>query len=532
MRSGRTRDRCWRPADSPEGTMSAQTNSSRGDAIRRRDLTRSLAMPAGQASESATRTMLTLLLILVIGIVLAAAIMFSDASRVFLLKFTAAAILSAIPGWLYLQFIRNKGPSLYDEYVLNLFRLEIDSPGNLPAPPEHTSWYQKWKEAHDSVVRGQDIRDNLYRRKFEALYGPASVSTIGLIKRGDRLSWRERTETVGPVVMATIVVALGWALVLQPELLRSINLLGAGRELSGRPILPAEPLQLAFIGAYAFIILDLGRRYFRDDLKSAAYLSATTRIVFASALVVAADAAGWAALLSPAQINAAAFFVGFFPRAGFTWLRALLPARLQAAIPQLESDYPLRDLEGLNIWYESRLIEEGVESMQNLCSASLVDLMLKTRLPIMRVVDWLDQAYLYLHLPKDKRREPPPNLHQLRILGIRTATDLERVWKQPDRPPELELLLGAAVLPNDPDKGRAVITSILLSLDAEPNLWHVRAFRKLQWLRDDPRASSQQPAPGTQQPGNGSLDHPHVVAEVAPQNGRHRAWRRKKPISG
>lgn len=243
---------------------------------------RNKATEAGQA-EKATRTMLTLLLLLVICVVLAAAIMFSDTSRVFLLKFAAAALLSVIPGWVYLQFVRNKGPSLYDEYVLNLFRLEIDAKGNLPAPPEHTTWFKEWKEAHDIIVGGRDIRDNLYRRKFEALYGPASVSTIGLVKQNEELSWRERTETVGPVVMATIVVALGWALVLQPELLRSIDLLGAGHELSGRPVLPAEPLTFAFIGAYAFIILDLGRRYFRDDLKSAAYLSATTRILFASA---------------------------------------------------------------------------------------------------------------------------------------------------------------------------------------------------------------------------------------------------------
>lgn len=178
----------------------------------------------------------------------------------------------------------------------------------------------------------------------------------------------------------------------------------------------------------------------------------------------------------------------------------MLPARLQAAIPQLESDYPLRHLEGLNIWYESRLIEEGVESMQNLCSASLVDLMLKTRLPIMRMVDWLDQAFLYLHLPKEKPEEPPPSLHRLRVLGIRTATDLERVWNQSDRSAELKLLLGGALIPNDPKQGRAVISSLLLSLGGEPNLWHVRAFRRLQWLGDE-HCTNSQPAPGRGEEG-------------------------------
>lgn len=429
--------------------------------------------------------MLFILLLLAVGVVLAASIMFSDDSRMFLLKSTSAAILSIIPGWVYLQFLRNKGPSLYDEFVLNLFRLKIDAIANLPAPPQHTDWYPQWLKQHSAVVR-PEVKDNLYRRKFEAVYGPSSVSTADLVRPGDKLTLRERTETFGPVVMATIVIALAWALVLQPELLRNINILGADFRLSGRPLLPADLLRFTFLGAYAFILLDLSRRYFRDDLKSAAYISFTTRIVFASALVIAADAAGIARVIDGSQINAVAFFIGFFPKAGFTWLRAMLPSRFQAALPQLESDYPLRNLEGLNIWYESRLIEEGIESMQNLCTASLVDVMLKTRLPIMRVVDWIDQAYLYLHLPKSKKQQQPPAVQRLRLLGIRTATDLERVWALPQRA-EISAALASALVPEKPEDVEAIVTALIVSLDGEPNLWHVRAFRELQWLREQPQ---------------------------------------------
>ena len=438
--------------------------------------------------EKSVRTLLFLLLLLVVSVILAASIMFSDASRVFLLKFVSAALLSIIPGWIYLQFIRNKGHSLYDEYVLNLFRLKIDEMANLPAPPEHTSWYRKWHESHRALIP-KEVTDNLYRRKFESVYGPAAVSTIGLVKKRP-LSLKERTETFAPVVMATIIVAMAWSLVLQPELLKDINLIPGDFQLSGRPLLPADPLRFAFLGAYAFIILDLARRYFRDDLKSAAYISATTRIIFASALIVAMDAAGFDNLVSDEQANFVAFFVGFFPRAGFTWLRAMLPRKLQSAMPQLESDYPVHHLEGLNIWYESRLIEEGIESLQNLCSASLVDLMLKTRIPIVRVIDWLDQAYLYLHLPKNLEHpeQPPRGVAELRVLGIRTATDLERTWRYAKRMPsgpDLRLLLGKALIPEEPEKVDAVMSSIMLALKGEPNLWHVRAFRELNWLKKD-----------------------------------------------
>ena len=67
-------------------------------------------------------------------------------------------------------------------------------------------------------------------------------------------------------------------------------------------------------------------------------------------------------------------------------------------MPSLEADYPLSQLDGLNIWYEARLLEEGIEDMQNLVSANLVDVMLHSRVPVGRLVDWLDQAHLFLHL--------------------------------------------------------------------------------------------------------------------------------------
>ena len=443
-------------------------------------------------TEKSMRTLLFILLLLVVVVILAGAIMFSDNSRVFLLKFAAAGILSIIPGWTYLQFIRNKGHSLYDEYVLNLFRLKIDEIANLPAPPEHTSWYLDWHRAHKGVVP-DGITDNLYRRKFESVYGPSAVSTQGLIKRRS-MTLKEKTETFAPVVMATIVIAVAWTLVVQPELMDDINLIRGDFALSEGPELPGDQLRYGFLGAYAFILLNLSRRYFREDLKSAAYVSATTRILFASTLIVAADAAGFDGVVSGGQANFIAFFIGFFPRAGFTWLRTLLPSRLKASVPQLESDYPLNHLEGLNVWYESRLIEEGIESIQNLCSANLVDLLLKTRIPVVRVIDWLDQAFLYLHLPKNPQRieDPPPSLVELRGLGIRTATELERVWALADSSPgdeELKALLGRVLVPDDPQMINAVMRSMMLTFGGEPNLWHVRAFRELNWLRDQPAES-------------------------------------------
>jgi hypothetical protein len=116
----------------------------------------------------------------------------------------------------------------------------------------------------------------------------------------------------------------------------------------------------------------------------------------------------------------------------------------------------------LSIWYEVRLVEESIEDMQNLATANFVDVMLHTRVPVGRLVDWVDQAYLYLHLDRVERgiaetrrarRNPAagPSVSQrlvggsvqpgsrggtrtrtvLRQVGIRTATDLIKAF-----PPE------------------------------------------------------------------------------------------------
>src|SRR5207237_9831543 len=110
--------------------------------------------------------------------------------------------------------------------------------------------------------------------------------------------------------------------------------------------------------------------------------------------------------------------------------------------------------------------EEGVDDMQTLTTMTLVDVILHTRVPAGRLVDWLDQAFLLTHLEPvdrdelDQLRRPDRQADQtaaagraplsgaqarlnLRRVGIRTATDLlkafsveqeggERVFRVPD----------------------------------------------------------------------------------------------------
>ena len=120
-----------------------------------------------------------------------------------------------------------------------------------------------------------------------------------------------------------------------------------------------------------------------------------------------------------------AFVVGLFPLVGLQALNSFVARFLRSSVPSLQSAYPLSDLEGLNVWYEARLMEEGIEDMQNLVSANIVDVLLHTRVPVGRLIDWCDQAQLFVHLsplPGWRRRASGSRRAALGSFGVRSAT--------------------------------------------------------------------------------------------------------------
>jgi hypothetical protein len=425
-----------------------------------------------QAGGRAVQAFYASLLLATVAVALLPAVLFQPHSRIFLLKVAAVMIFASLPGLLYVQFIRFKGRSLYDEFVINLFRLKIDRYCNLPAPPRHTSYFAEWLAEHKKLA--DPGRDNLYRRKFEAVYGEQAVSTRELF--ADPAKRPARSEGLYPVVLATALLTLGWAVVVQPDLYHDFNLLGH-LPFSGQPHLPYTALQFGFIGAYWFILQDLTRRYFRQDLKTAAYVSASVRLIVVTITVatVALVPVG-----PPARLEVLAFFIGVFPQIGVQLLKAGTGKLFSRAIPSMSARFPLSDLDGLTVWDQARLLEEGIEDVHALATANLVDLLLGTRVPVNTLIDWVDQALLCLSVPEEwgNRR----HRDELRMFGIRTATDLIRVWDgaRPDTPLVRARL--AAVLGGDEDMGMAAAEAILTSLAGNPNLAHAQAFRGHDWL--------------------------------------------------
>jgi hypothetical protein len=149
-------------------------------------------------------------------------------------------------------------------------------------------------------------------------------------------------------------------------------------------------------------------------------------------------------------------------------------------VPTLRSDHPLSALDGVTIWEQARLLEEGIEDLENLATANLVDVLLSMRIPVARLVDWLDQALLLIHLLGSGNDQQA--YRRLRAMGLRTATDLEAAWAEATA--EGKQMLSETIFEADPGALRGC--ALLTAVGRESNIAHVRAFRDRNWL-DEPR---------------------------------------------
>jgi hypothetical protein len=459
------------------------------------------------------RTLRLTLLLLLIVVALVSTTFLDRPTQVLLLKAFLVVFLSVLPGWLYLQFIAIKGTGLYDEYVLNLYRLKIDDVTNLPKPPPGSRYWKTWHTTLPQEYKDEFVARNIYLKKFEAVYGRSAIPESRRQRHGDddrrrvgrrgRIVEQIQADAFSPVIMTTILLCVGWVVVVQPELYRGWQPLG-NVVLSGLPTMPTDPLRYAFIGSYAFIVQGFVRRYFQADLKTHAYVSAMARVILVAALVTAIHPVWSMWDLPPGTELAFAFFLGFFPELGLRVLQQVLVGVLHKARPAREDRYPLRHLDGINIWTQARFLEEGVEDMQNLSTANLVDLMLHTRMPINRLLDWIDQAFLYIRVHGGGTQDAGDGGDRaiLRRYGIRTATDLLDAFEARSRFDRgfaqglLRLLNKDAADVNGSQP--SMTEGLRRTLEGEVNLWHVRQWKKHPWLttqRCDADAGGTAPAP-------------------------------------
>lgn len=392
------------------------------------------------------------------------ALLFTNSARDEIFKLFAVLYFSLLPAFLYLQFITVRGRTLWEEFVDNLFRLRADEDASLPAPPPHSRFHARWFAARRG--RSEQTR-TLYQQKFEGVFGtiPSPEAATDPTFPRDKLA---------PVILATVLLSVGWVVVVMP-----VSQLDLGWFISSSTDgthLPLETIRFGFLGAYFYAVQMLVRRYFQNDLKAGAFYNVVMRIVVVALLTWVVDLVYASEPQSTRSVLA--FVIGVFPDVGWKAIQATIKLGLRVVVRSLRQQYPLSDLDGLNVWYEARLLEEGIEDMQNLMTCNLVDVMLNTRIPVDRLVDWVDQSLLFLHLGKDekdfKARET------LRRYGIRTATDLEDAFAEPKQDDELakEHIKRLSRILNTQESEPSVLITVLAALRAEANFHHVRAWRR------------------------------------------------------
>jgi hypothetical protein len=443
--------------------------------------------------------------------------------QIFVLRvgFILAACL--LPGTMYYLFIATKKYSLVNEFLANLGRLGLPTSSAFMSPA-----YRQACDPNDPTYQQRVLT---YLEKFQAVYGTLPTEYVEQVlagtprtgRRGERSGTQlpALTEVFGihtalPVILATALAALGWLVTLPPwegsfiqqaeqrqvQEPPAQSAEGAPQTATEQPAVqegvpgkePADwadrwlkaldpirtPVRFAFLGAYFFCLQMLFRRYVRRDLRASAYVSVSLRITLAvigtwvwiEGVKLMPERGGInAAVQNEYSMLVAGFVIGVFPRVVWQFIQSISKRVFGLVVPSFQTQLPLSDLEGLTVWHEARLEEEDIENVPNMASADLVDLMLNTRIPPDRIVDWVDQGILYTHLGSDEQTQTKRRAI-LRSHGIYTASALIETYKNTSRfndTAEFEKILN--------DSPRSPVRSILAALDTNPNLKLIQTWR-------------------------------------------------------
>jgi hypothetical protein len=202
-----------------------------------------------------------------------------------------------------------------------------------------------------------------------------------------------------------------------------IDIFGADH-LFPRAILAGHILYWGWCGAYICSFHLTFRRFLAYDLTPSVYVFASNR--FWLAITIGAivgvgvgtfsTAAGVPFDVNMATVSVVAFFIGFFPEQGLNWIAATAKKALgqQGGIAK---ETRLSEIEGLSIWHQGRLKQEGIENVQNLATGDVPALVVGTPFPVTQIVDWVDQAILLAYASQEQ-------FEALEKAGLRCASDV------------------------------------------------------------------------------------------------------------
>lgn len=310
-----------------------------------------------------------------------------------------------------------------------------------PNPPEGIS-ESKWGLATSSY---QDFQVSEKKREEQEASTLRADKYEQLI--AGRFGWY---EYVLPLVVLTLLLSINFAWVFWPASAAgfvSAAIFGTGGKTGmhvyfSDVIAAVGPAVVAVVTAYIFVVYQMVRRYCRYDITPNTFLEAVKRLLlaFLIGLVVTAlsttgtEEAGWWPIFW-------GILAGVFPLKTIGIIvngaQALIQAWIDKWIKQIDSDrkaewgsnlskrlfprHELATLDDLDEFDVERIEEEGIIGMQGLATCDIAQLIVWTPFPTSQIVDWVDQAILFL----TTGAEPDKSYAKtFRTLGLRGATDL------------------------------------------------------------------------------------------------------------
>lgn len=377
------------------------------------------------------------------------------------LQLCLIALASLFPALMFFQFRRERFMTIRKRMLHDVFRLD------------------------DRLSTLSDLK---------ARYGGQLDSLVDRGRKSGRLfRWRTGSGSCTPLIVCTFVVTLGWILILLnmsggdlASFQNRVSLRSLFNEGSPASIITPEgnAFSFAFLGAYFFGLQVLLRGYIRGDLTPKSYNTMTAR-VFVSFILA------WLLGSLFSQDNEIAkvlcFFAGVVPETVLRWLLDKSTLKSKALREEMA---PLTDLEGIDLYDRTRLADEGVTNVQALAHHNLVELMINTRIAVPRLVDWVDQSILYLHVvppaaisserggdASGSETDRLALLRNLRAYGIRTATDLiVCVHRAEDRDEDARALL-YRLTGDVPQDGPSRLEVALDVLEDDEWMGRIRAWR-------------------------------------------------------
>jgi hypothetical protein len=208
-------------------------------------------------------------------------------------------------------------------------------------------------------------------------------------------------------------------------------------------ILVSDPsaATMAFLGAYFFAVYLVLRGYFRGDLRPKIYNQITARLVTVVVIAYLINV-----LFSRNGNNTYLLILSFLAGVVPTTVLQQMFMLAGSCFPSLKPDEAaekkglrraiaqafatprvLTHIDGVDLQEANQLESEGYPDVTSLARSDLVSVMVNTRLPIGRLIDWADQAVLILLLDDGIDDVLDERVTKLRHIGLRTASDVLEV---------------------------------------------------------------------------------------------------------